>query len=134
MPRLKERGNGFADCLRLRELADRQTLTSGDRSDLAAIADHLHALLVSRIDTAYVNCAAQIARLEKQRDRALSDRNAWEQACHDSDQRLGALIKQVGWDVAAPVIQAVDEGLASGSAQDQEDARKYAERLERPDA
>lgn len=35
----------FADCLRLRELADRQTLREQDGRDLAAIADRLHALL-----------------------------------------------------------------------------------------
>ena len=45
----------FEDCLRLRELADRQTLTKDDRTDLAAIADRLHALAarVSSIDTRY---------------------------------------------------------------------------------
>jgi hypothetical protein len=36
----------FEDCLRLRELAERQTLTRKDNADLERIADRLHALAV----------------------------------------------------------------------------------------
>jgi hypothetical protein len=36
----------FKDCLRLRELAQRQTLTRKDNADLERIADRLHALAV----------------------------------------------------------------------------------------
>lgn len=49
----KRQEQAFNDCLRLRELADRQTLTVKDNRDLAAIADRLHALAVSSIETRY---------------------------------------------------------------------------------
>lgn len=44
----------FEDCLRLRELAGRQTLTLKDNAELNRIADRLHAL------------AAMHSRLEKE--------------------------------------------------------------------
>lgn len=62
----------FKDCLRLRDLAGRQTLTVGDNRELDAIADRLHALAVSRIDTGYdesverelrERCASRVAGL-----------------------------------------------------------------------
>ena len=49
----KRQEQAFKDCLRLRELADRQTLTIRDNRDLADIADRLHALAVSSIETRY---------------------------------------------------------------------------------
>lgn len=54
----------FKDCVRLRELAGRQTLTVGDNRELDAIADRLHALAVSRIDTGY----DESEELARQRD------------------------------------------------------------------
>ena len=52
----------FQDCLRLRELATRQTLTTGDNRELCAIADRLHALAVSRTDTRYSEAAPDDTR------------------------------------------------------------------------
>ena len=55
----------------------------------------------------------KVAFLERQRDRALSDRNAWEQACRDNDARLGVLVTHVGWEIAQPIIDRVNEELAN---------------------
>ena len=52
----------FEDCLRLRELAERQTLRVRDNRDLAAIADRLHALAVSRTDIRYSEAAPDDTR------------------------------------------------------------------------
>lgn len=54
----------------------------------------------------------RVAYLERQRDTALVSRMAYEAALHDSDARLNALIKEVGWNIAKPVLDRVDKGLS----------------------
>lgn len=89
----------FKDCLRLRELAARQTLRVSDNRDLAEIADRVHALAVSRIDTGYAEGAPTRAQLEwdaeacaKQRD-DLRDRLDRVRAAAESDPDIPAPLR-----------------------------------------